>query len=86
MSCRLPHFVPDPALIFHHKQADGSDFISYAGAAMVDLTNPSAWQWYKSIIQANVLAYGDTLAGWMAGMICVYHVRKITNASIILIG
>ncbi len=46
--------------------ADGSVFISYAGAGLIDFTNPAAWSWYKSLIQNNVLRYGTAMAGWMA--------------------
>ena len=33
-------------------------------AGIVDLTNPSAYEWYKNIIKNNMIAYG--LSGWMA--------------------
>jgi alpha-glucosidase len=33
-------------------------------AGIVDLTNPSAYDWYKNIIKQNMIAYG--LSGWMA--------------------
>ena len=33
-------------------------------AGIVDLTNPTAYEWYKSIIKTNMIGYG--LSGWMA--------------------
>ena len=33
-------------------------------AAIVDLTNPKAYEWYKEIIKKNMIEYG--LSGWMA--------------------
>jgi hypothetical protein len=33
-------------------------FLSYAGAGLIDLTNPSARDWLKGLIVRNVLAYG----------------------------
>ena len=33
-------------------------------AGIVDLTNPSAYEWYKNIIKENMIGYG--LSGWMA--------------------
>lgn len=33
-------------------------------AGIVDLTNPSAYAWYKEIIKKNIIEYG--LSGWMA--------------------
>ncbi len=33
-------------------------------AGIVDLTNPSAYEWYKNIIKKNMIEYG--LSGWMA--------------------
>ena len=33
-------------------------------AAIVDLTNPDAFSWYKNIIKTNMIEYG--LDGWMA--------------------
>ena len=33
-------------------------------AAMIDLTNPDAWDWYKGIIRKNLIGIG--MAGWMA--------------------
>ena len=39
------------------------DFGEFTGG-MVDLTNPDAWEWYKSVIKSNLLGTG--CAGWMA--------------------
>lgn len=49
------------------KAPDGSDYmivVTTFPAAMVDLSNPEAWQWFKSVITKNVLGAG--LSGWMA--------------------
>lgn len=45
--------------------ARGDVFISYAGAAMIDLTNPEARAFMQRLIVENVLALG--VSGWMAG-------------------
>ncbi|MBQ7202987.1 MAG: alpha-glucosidase [Eubacterium sp.] len=49
------------------KDKDGNDYlvtITTFPAAMVDLTNPDAWNWLKDIIKNNMIALG--LSGWMA--------------------
>ena len=33
-------------------------------AAMIDLTNPEAWEWYKGVIKRNMIDLG--MGGWMA--------------------
>lgn len=49
------------------KDRAGKDYlvtITTFPAAMIDLTNPAAWQWYKEIVQTNMIDLG--LSGWMA--------------------
>ena len=49
------------------KNAQGEDYyvtITTFPAAMVDLTNPDAWEWLKNIIKKNMIEFG--LSGWMA--------------------
>ena len=49
------------------KDKDGDDYlvtITTFPAAMVDLTNPDAYNWIKEIIKTNMIDFG--LAGWMA--------------------
>lgn len=49
------------------KKADGSDYyvtITTFPAAMVDFTNPEAYNWIKNIIKENMIGIG--LSGWMA--------------------
>ncbi len=49
------------------KDKDGNDYlvtITTFPAAMVDLTNPDAYEWIKGIIKENMIGFG--LAGWMA--------------------
>lgn len=49
------------------KNRDGEDYlvtITTFPAAMIDLTNPQAWKWYKSIIKENMIDIG--MDGWMA--------------------
>ena len=49
------------------KDQNGADYlvtITTFPAAMVDLTNPDAWDWLKNIIKTNMIGFG--LAGWMA--------------------
>ncbi|MBQ3755285.1 MAG: alpha-glucosidase [Clostridia bacterium] len=49
------------------KDADGNDYyvkITTFPAAMVDLTNPDAYEWIKNIIKKNMIEFG--FAGWMA--------------------
>jgi len=49
------------------KDRDGNDYEmapSTFPVAMIDLTNPDAWEWYSSIIKNNMLGAG--LDGWMA--------------------
>ena len=49
------------------KNAAGEDYlvtITTFPAAMVDFTNPAAWEWYKNVIKENMIGIG--LSGWMA--------------------
>ncbi len=49
------------------KDKDGKDYlvkITTFPAAMVDLTNPDAYEWIKSVIKDNMIGFG--LDGWMA--------------------
>lgn len=49
------------------KDKDGKDYlvtITTFPAAMVDFTNPAAWDWYKGIIKKNMIGIG--MSGWMA--------------------
>ena len=49
------------------KNAKGEDYyvtITTFPAAMVDLTNPEAYEWIKNIIKKNMIEFG--LSGWMA--------------------
>lgn len=49
------------------KNRDGKDYlvtITTFPAAMIDFTNPAAYQWYKDIIKENLIGIG--LSGWMA--------------------
>ncbi len=49
------------------KDKDGNDYlvkITTFPAAMVDLTNPDAYNWIKDIIKKNMIDFG--LSGWMA--------------------
>lgn len=49
------------------KEKDGNDYmvkITTFPAAMVDFTNPEAYDWIKGIIKENLIGLG--LAGWMA--------------------
>ena len=49
------------------KNQRGEDYlvtITTFPAAMIDLTNPKAWEWYKDIIKRNLIGIG--MDGWMA--------------------
>ena len=49
------------------KNKDGEDYyvtITTFPAAMIDLTNPDAWEWIKGVIKKNMIEFG--LSGWMA--------------------
>ncbi len=49
------------------KDKDGKDYlvtITTFPAAMVDLTNPEAYDWYKTLIKENMIGIG--MGGWMA--------------------
>lgn len=49
------------------KTKDGADYlvkITTFPAAMIDFTNPEAYDWYKNIIKKNMIEFG--LSGWMA--------------------
>ena len=49
------------------RHLDGSVYLIQSttfDAGIVDLTNPSAYAWYKEIIKKNMIEYG--LSGWMA--------------------
>ncbi len=49
------------------KNKDGEDYlvtITTFPAAMVDFTNPEAYEWYKNLIKKNMIGIG--MGGWMA--------------------
>lgn len=49
------------------KDKDGNDYlvtITTFPAAMVDFTNPKAYEWYKNLIKENMIGIG--MGGWMA--------------------
>lgn len=49
------------------KDKNGDDYlvtITTFPAAMIDLTNPAAYEWYKDIIKNNLIGIG--MSGWMA--------------------
>ncbi len=49
------------------KDKDGNDYlvtITTFPAAMVDFTNPEAYEWYKNLIKENMIGIG--MGGWMA--------------------
>ncbi len=49
------------------KNKEGKDYyvtITTFPAAMIDLTNPEAWEWIKGVIKKNMIDLG--LGGWMA--------------------
>ena len=49
------------------KTKEGTDYlvkITTFPAAMIDFTNPEAYDWYKGIIKKNMIEFG--LSGWMA--------------------
>ena len=49
------------------KDKAGNDYlvtITTFPAAMIDLTNPDAWEWYKDVIKENMIGLG--MSGWMA--------------------
>ena len=49
------------------KNKNGEDYyvtITTFPAAMIDLTNPDAWEWIKGVIKKNMIEFG--LSGWMA--------------------
>ena len=49
------------------KDKDGNDYlvtITTFPAAMIDFTNPEAYEWYKKIIRENMI--GSGMGGWMA--------------------
>ena len=49
------------------KDKDGKDYlvtITTFPAAMIDFTNPQAYEWYKDIIKRNMIGIG--MGGWMA--------------------
>ncbi|MBQ6542803.1 MAG: alpha-glucosidase [Clostridia bacterium] len=49
------------------KDKEGRDYyvtITTFPAAMVDFTNPDAWEWLKNVIKKNMIDFG--LSGWMA--------------------
>ena len=49
------------------KDKEGKDYlvtITTFPAAMIDFTNPEAYEWYKNIIKENMIGLG--LSGWMA--------------------
>ncbi len=49
------------------KNKDGEDYlvtITTFPAAMIDFTNPAAYEWYKGLIKENLIGLG--MSGWMA--------------------
>ncbi|MDA8228317.1 MAG: alpha-glucosidase [Desulfitobacterium hafniense] len=49
------------------KNQEGKDYLIDCGefySGIVDLTNPTAFEWYKKVIKVNMIEFG--LAGWMA--------------------
>ncbi|MCM1027039.1 MAG: alpha-glucosidase [Roseburia sp.] len=49
------------------KDREGKDYlvtITTFPAAMIDLTNPAAYEWYKGLIRENMIGVG--MSGWMA--------------------
>ena len=49
------------------KDSEGKDYlvtITTFPAAMIDFTNPEAYEWYKSLIKENMIGLG--MGGWMA--------------------
>ncbi len=67
LAIEKPLYKEASARGFCVKDKDGKDYlvtITTFPAAMVDLTNPAAWQWLKDVIRKNMIAFG--LAGWMA--------------------
>ena len=49
------------------RDKEGKDYlvtITTFPAAMIDLTNPDAWEWYKDVIKENMIGLG--MGGWMA--------------------
>ena len=65
------------------KDQEGKDYhvtITTFPAAMVDFTNPRAYEWYKSLIKENMIGLG--MGGWMADfgeylpVDCVLHSRE----------
>ena len=49
------------------KDKDGKDYlvtITTFPAAMIDFTNPKAYEWYKNLIKTNMIGIG--MSGWMA--------------------
>lgn len=62
-----PYFLEAAAKGFLVRRKSGKVYLIKSttfNAGIVDLTNPSAYQWYKELIKENMIGYG--LSGWMA--------------------
>ncbi len=67
LAVEKPLYKEASALGYCVKNRDGADYyvtITTFPAAMVDLTNPDAWEWLKGKIKTNMIEFG--LSGWMA--------------------
>lgn len=67
LALEKPLYEEASALGYCVKDKKGNDYlvkITTFPAAMVDLTNPDAWEWLKNIIKTNLIGFG--LSGWMA--------------------
>ena len=67
LAIEKPLYAEASALGYCVKDKAGRDYlvtITTFPAAMVDLTNPDAWNWLKEVIKTNMIGFG--LSGWMA--------------------
>lgn len=67
LAVEKPLYKEASALGYCVKNREGADYyvtITTFPAAMVDLTNPDAWEWLKGKIRSNMIGFG--LSGWMA--------------------
>lgn len=59
------NYAKENNLLVRHKKGNPYHIKSTTfEAGIVDLTNPTAYEWYKGIIKKNMIEYG--LSGWMA--------------------